>query len=169
MKLNKKIVASLAATAAVFGSVGANAAPKTGNFDITANVISSCYLETENIDFGSVQVTNPTETVANSSVTVVCSKGVGYNVTLSGGLSTDPTARQMALSTNPDERLNYSILVNDGNTEFNWGTADGQKLVQSDVQNVGGTAKFDIKAVIPGSQFVTPGAYSDTLTATINY
>ena len=169
MKLNKKIVASLAATAAVFGSVGANAETKTGNFDITANVISSCYLETQNIDFGSVQVTNPEDTVANSSVNVVCSKGIGYNVTLSGGLSTDPTARQMALSTNADERLNYSILINDGASEFNWGTADGQKLVQTAVQNVDGTATFAIKAVIPGSQFVTPGAYSDTLTATINY
>ena len=169
MKLNKKIVASLAATVAMFGSVSANAVTKTGNFDILANVISSCYLETQNIDFGSVQVTNPTDTVANSSVKVVCSKGVGYNVTLSGGLSTDPTARQMALSTNPDERLNYSILINDGATEFNWGTDEGQKLVQSGVQNDEGTKTFNIKAVIPGSQFVTPGSYSDTLTATINY
>lgn len=168
MKLNK-IVTALAATAAVFGSVSAQAAVKTGAFDITANVISSCYLVTKNIDFGSVQVTNPTETTANSSMDVVCSKDVGYEVTLSGGVSTDPTARQMSLSTNAAERLNYSISINDGTTEFNWGVAAGQKLVQTAVQNAAGTKTFNIKAVIPGSQFVTPGAYSDTLTATINY
>lgn len=169
MKLNKKIVTALAATVAALGSVGAQAATKTGNFDITANVISSCYLETKNLDFGSVQVTNPTETVVTSDVKVVCSKGVGYNVTLSGGVTTDPTARQMSLSTNPAERLNYSVLINDGEKEFNWGTAEGQKLVQTGAQNATGTKVFAIKGVIPGSQFVTPGSYADTLTATINY
>ena len=75
----------------------------------------------------------------------------------------------MALSTNAAERLNYSVLINDGATEFNWGTAEGQKLVQTTAQNADGTKVFNLKAIIPGSQFVTPGSYSDTLTATINY
>jgi len=157
---------TLSATA-TYGSVNCSSGPLTGStsfsFQTTATVVKSCNVSASNLDFGAVGDLN-TAVDGQSSLTLQCSLGTGYTVSLNGGLSgaTDPTARKMTMAT---QSITYG-LYQDSARSTPWGTQANATL--------GGTGTAALRT-IPVYGRVQPqttpgvGSYSDTITVSVTY
>jgi spore coat protein U-like protein len=144
-------------------SMVAQANPATTTFGVSATVLKDCVVSATALGFG-----NYTGALVNASstVTVTCTSGTTYTVGLNQGLATGAlvTTRQMAI-TQPAGALNYSLLTG-SYTGTNWGNTSG-----SWVSGTGNAAPqpLTVYGVIPAGQYVTPGSYTDTITATVTY
>jgi spore coat protein U-like protein len=103
---------------------------------------------------------------ASSTVTVTCTSGTTYTVGLNQGLTTGATVttRQMGI-TQPAGGLNYSLLTT-SYTGANWGNTSGSWV--SGTGN-GAAQALTVYGVLPAAQYVPPGSYTDTITATVTY
>lgn len=160
MKLNRKIVTALAATAAIFGSVGAQAATATATVQVTATILPSCILSTTNIDLGTYNASDASAKTGNGTIKVTCSRSLGYDVKLSAGVSGDENARVLKFGEN---RLNYVLKYN--NSNFN----STNFIQMAGASNTGVETSYTVTAEVAAGQFVPAGVYEDTLTATVNY
>jgi spore coat protein U-like protein len=143
-------------------ALSASAATSTSTFQVTANVQSVCQISGGNLNFGNyagVQVTS------TSTLTVSCTQNQAYDVGLNGGSNSLPvTDRKMS---GPGGAVLAYGLYSDSNYGTNWGNTVGTDTVR---RNGNGNAQtLTIYGRLPGSQLVQPGAYSDTITATITY
>ena len=160
MKVNKKIVASLAATAAIFGSVSAQAATATATVQVTATILPSCILTTADINLGTYNASDATAKTGNGSIKVTCSRSLAYDVKLSAGNSGDKNARKMKFGENA---LSYTLNYNSAN--FN----DTNFIQMAGASNTGVEVNYPLVVSVPAGQFVPAGVYEDVLTATVNY
>jgi spore coat protein U-like protein len=142
-------------------STPAFAGTATANIAVSANVATNCTVTAAPLAFGSYTgaVNNYT-----ANLTITCTNTTTYNVGLGVGLASGATVttRQMQ---NGTALLNYTLLTG-SYTGTNWGNTTG-----SWVSGVGtGAAQtLPVYGVIAAGQFVTPGAYTDTIIATVNY
>jgi len=161
-----KYVSSLKASAAIailalaFAS-SASAATASATFQVTANVQAACIISAAALPFGNY---SGTQIDTTTTISVTCTNTTGYNVGLDAGTATGATvtARKM---TNGAQTLNYALFSDSGRTA-NWGNSAGSW--------VGGTGNGSAQTLtvygrLAGSQYPTPGSYTDTITATINY
>lgn len=167
MKLNKKITAAMVTVAALFGSV-AQADTVTGSFKVNTTVASTCVLEVANIAVGDFTAQELGVTTKNGSVSALCSYGVPYTIAFNSASGSN-TAKTMTAG--GADRLNYSLKSNQiGVTEkFEVSTVTGGLLSVSGVQNVGAKITFPLEVSIANNQYIAPGAYKDTITATLTY
>lgn len=163
----KKAIFSYALTAAGVLALGiaptvANAATNTTTFTVSANVQSTCAISVPALPFG-----NYTGSQLNVStpVTVTCTNTTPYNVGLDAGATTGATTttRQML---NGTTKLNYILFQDSGQTK-NWGNTNGTDTVAG--TGSGAAQTLTIYGRIPAGQYVTPLAFTDTVTATITY
>ena len=137
--------------------------PATATFTVSATVLKDCVVSATALGFG-----NYTGALVNASstVTVTCTSGTTYTVGLNQGLATGATvtARQMAI-TQPAGALNYSLLTG-SYTGTNWGNTTGSWVSGS---GTGVAQPLTVYGVIPAGQYVAPGTYTDTITATVTY
>jgi spore coat protein U-like protein len=149
----------LASTLAV-----AQADPATTTFGVSATVLKDCIVSATSLAFG-----NYTGAVNNSTstVTVTCTNTTTYTVGLSAGLATGATVttRQMAI-TQPAGALNYALYSDSGRSS-NWGNTSATNWVSG--TGNGAAQPLTVYGQIPANQYVTPGAYTDTITATVTY
>jgi spore coat protein U-like protein len=101
---------------------------------------------------------------ATSTVSVTCTNTTPYNVGLDPGLSTGATVTTRKMQ-NGANLLAYGLYSDSGHST-NWGNTAGSW--------VAGTGNGSLQAItvygqVAAAQFVNPGAYSDTITATVNY
>lgn len=160
MKLNKKIVTAMAATAALFGSVSAQAATATATVQVTATILPSCVLTTADINIPTYNASAGTAATANGSIKVTCSRSLAYDVKLNAGASGNENARVLKNGVNS---LNYVISYNGAN--FN----STNFISMAGASNTGVETTYPVKVDIPVGQFVPAGTYEDTLTATVSY
>jgi spore coat protein U-like protein len=158
-------VCTLALGAAAFG-VNSYAATATGNFDVTATVTASCTVSGTTLAFGSFDVLGAA--VHNTStLTATCTNGsawtIGLGVGTNGGGSV--TTRKM-VHTDGVTKLNYGLYTDNAwstnwdNVTPNWGTGTGTGVAQT----------LTVYGEIPSGQTsAKAGAYTDTVTATINF
>jgi len=143
-------------------SVTSSAGTQTGTFSVTATVSPYCTISATSLAFGTY--TGVLKNV-NSTVNVTCTNTTPYNVGLNAGTSTGATVktRKMTQSSNT---LSYSLFSNSGLTT-GWGNTVG-------TDTLAGTGSGSLQALtvygqIPAGQYVVPGSYADTITATITY
>ena len=143
-------------------SMGAMAATATSTFQVTANVQATCQISSTTLNFGNYSGAELTNT---STITVNCTQNQGYNIGLNGGSNSLPvTGRKM---TGPGGTvLNYA-LYRDNNHTTNWGNTVGTDTQQGN--GSGANQTLTVYGKLAANQLVTPGAYSDTITATITY
>ena len=157
---------TLAATA-TYGSSTCTSGSLTGStafsFAASASVPKSCNVSAGNLDFGAVGDLN-TAVDGQSTLSVQCSRGIGYTVALNGGLSgaSDPTARTM---TTGGQAVTYGLYQNNGRTTP-WGTQASATL--------GGTGNAATQAIpvygrVPVQATPPVGTYSDTVVVSITY
>lgn len=101
---------------------------------------------------------------ATATVTVTCTNTTPYTVALDGGVGVGHSETARSLTGPAGALLNY-VLTSDAGHSVNWGTTAGA---------VSGTGTGSAQPItIYGQealgQYVAPGAYADTITATVNY
>jgi spore coat protein U-like protein len=141
----------------------AQANPATTTFNVTATVLKDCTVSATGLSFG-----NYTGAALNatSAVTVTCTSGTTYTLGLNQGLTTGATVttRQMGI-TQPAGGLNYSLLSGSA-TGPNWGNTSGSWVSGT---GTGAGQALTVYGSIAAGQFVPPGSYTDTITATVTY
>jgi spore coat protein U-like protein len=147
---------------AAFASDPAHAATATASFTITATVQATCLISATSMAFGTYTGALAETT---STISITCTNTTPYNVGLSVGLGAGATvaARKMTSGAN---LLTYALYRDAARTQI-WGTT-----VSTDTRAGTGNGVLQPLTVygrLYAGQFVTPGAYSDTIIATVTY
>ena len=165
--MKKTIVSYALAAAGVLAlglatNVAGAATTLTTTFAVTANVQATCLISAAPLAFG-----NYTGVVnnASSSVTITCTNTTPYNVGLDAGTATGATVANRSL-VNGGVKLNYKLTKDSGYTT-NWGNTVGTDTATG--TGSGSAQAITVYGQIPAAQYVTPGAYSDTITASVIY
>jgi spore coat protein U-like protein len=131
-------------------------------FTVQVNSLGDCNISTTPLDFGTLENLATVIDAANT-ISVTCSRGVQYGVSLSNGTSgaTNPAARMMKSTTTPDT-VTYGIYTNAART-IPWGvnaftgTGDGRSRT------------FTGYGRIPAQTTPAPATYSDNIVVTVTY
>ena len=145
----------------------AQAATKTTNLKVSANVAANCTVSAANLKFGNYRGTAALK--STSDVSVTCTNGLPYTVALSAGSSTDYTVRKLASGLNS---LEYNLYVDLANSAV-WGDGSGGTQTVADTGAGMATARtHTVFGTLPNSaanQLAPVGAYSDTIVVSVVY
>jgi spore coat protein U-like protein len=156
------------AAAAILGCLALGLAPTsavaatvTTTFAVTATVQATCLVSATGMAFGTYTGVLATST---SAVSVTCTNTTPYTVGLDAGTATGATVttRKMA---NGAQLLSYALFSDSLHTT-NWGNTTGSWV--SGIGN-GSVQPLTVYGQVAAGQYVTPGAYLDTITATVTY
>jgi spore coat protein U-like protein len=167
MKLSTAIkstapVAVLGLLALVLAPTPAAATTATTTFAVSATVQATCSVTATAMAFGTYSSTAASN--SSSTVSVSCTNTTPYTIGLDAGLTAGATVttRQMK---NGSALLNYALYSDSGRTT-NWGNSTGSWV--SGTGN-GAAQALTVYGQVATGQYVTPGSYSDTITATVTY
>lgn len=163
MKSAKTLLSTL--SAAVLGiallclaAAPAQAATATATFAVTATVQATCSVSATALAFGTYI---PTAASANTAtVTVTCTNSTPYTLGLNAGLGTGATVTNR-LMMNGAVLLGYGLFTDAAHTT-NFATL-------ASTNGTGSAVVTTVYGQIPAGSYVTPGSYSDTITATVTY
>ena len=146
---------------ALFASqLSAQAASGSANFDVSIQVNATCAISASNMSFGSITTGTTSNNDATSSLTVNCSNGTPYTISLGNGNNYSGGRRM----TNGTTNINY-YLYSDSSRSTQWNSTSTQTGTGS-----GNDQTLTIYGRIPSGQSVPyVGAYNDTIIATISY
>lgn len=164
--IRKSLPFVLAAMVAL-SPTNAISATTTDTFQVTATVLGSCSVSATDLAFGNYTPTSGTALDQTSTVSVTCTTGTTYDVGLNEGLNPGVggvTARRMVYDTN--KFLAYALYSDIGRIT-NWGNTPPTDTVAG----TGNGAAQDITVYgrVAINQYVTAGAYADTITVTVTY
>jgi len=169
MKLFNSLKLSLAAAALAIITLGLASTPAsatttvTTTFGVSATVQSTCLISATALAFGTY--TGVVDT-ATSQVSITCTNTTPYNVALSPGLATGATVTTRKMAGPSSSVLSYSLFSNSGMTT-NWGQTTGTDTVTGTGNGV--SQGITVYGQIPAGQYVNPGSYADTITASVIY
>jgi spore coat protein U-like protein len=111
---------------------------------------------------------NYTGTAANatSAVSVTCTNATPYTVGLSAGAASGATVSARKMTGPASGLLSYS-LFSDPSRTLNWGQTVGSDTLTG--TGNGAIQALTVYGQTPAGQYVSPGSYTDTITATITY
>jgi spore coat protein U-like protein len=168
IRIPAALAAALLFAAPAFASPGS---PKTKTFTVSADVTANCTIGATDLNFGSYDPVVANKTTAldvNTSVTVLCTKGsTGVTVGLDTGIHAAGGNRFMSNGTDGLQYELYSDSV--GGTV--WANS-GSGLVTWPVFGpigAGAGVPHTVYGRVPAGQDVSVGAYTDTVTATVNF
>lgn len=164
MKMQSKLLAALL----LLSASTTHAATATGNLSVTATVSGTCTLTTSPVAFGTYDPASGTDDTATGTVTVTCTNGTGYTVSLDAGANEetpgDVSTRRMLAAAS--QYLPYQLYQDSGHTTV-WGDSGGAILTG---QTGDGTAQpISVYGLITAGQYVPAGSYTDTVVVTITY
>lgn len=140
--------------------------PTTTSFNVRATVDRTCAVTATAIDFGS-RTTLATALNAQGNLSVTCTNGLPYSVSLGNGLwGTAPGNRLMRLQgTTTGPTIAYALYQNSGRTTL-WGSAAGQTLAGT---GSGATQSVPVYARLESQTTPQAGTYTDTVVVTLTY
>jgi spore coat protein U-like protein len=139
------------------------AATANTTFQITATVSATCLISATNLAFGTY---SGTAVNATSTVTVTCTNTTPYNVGLDAGTSTGANVNGRKMTGPGSATLGYSLYQDSAHTTI-WGNTVGTNTEAG--TGSGSAQALTVYGQLPAGQFVAPGSYTDTITATITY
>ncbi|KRA56679.1 hypothetical protein ASD79_16590 [Caulobacter sp. Root655] len=144
-------------------TVGSTVTPAL--FTFSATLVPDCQVTAGNVDFGTSGVLSAAKD-AQGSLGVTCTSGSPYSVGLNNGLTgTGPTLRKMKKGA---ETVTYGLYKNAARDQP-WGDlAQGAGFVWSG-SGTGGSQPFTVYGRAPAQTTPSPGAYADTVVATVTY
>lgn len=151
------------ALAALLAAGATRAASDSTTFTVTATVVKTCRISADTtVPVGTYDPFATVEATSGAGkVTVKCTKGGAYTLTLDKGSNEGGTgARRM---TDGTEFLNYELYSDVGGT-----TAWSAPVTVNKAKGMAGDDHVVVAKVAVG-QDVSVGAYSDTVTATIDF
>lgn len=138
------------------------AATATGTVAITATVQATCVMSATPLSFG---VYTGVALTGTSTITMTCSNTTPYSVGISAGAASGATVTTRAM-TSGAVTLAYALYSNTTRT-LNWGTTTGTDTVAG--TGTGVAQPLTVYGSVAAGQFITPGSYTDTVTATVTY
>ena len=149
-------------TAVMVLAPAAQAATSTATILVSATVLSLCTITAAPLAFGNYTAASLN---ATTTVSVTCTVGTPYNVGLDAGTGSGATTtvRKMTLNTGT---LSYA-LYSDAARSVAWGNTVGSNTVAGTGNGL--VQALTVYGQVPANQVVAPGAYLDTVTATITY
>ncbi|HUB48625.1 MAG TPA: spore coat U domain-containing protein [Acetobacteraceae bacterium] len=132
-------------------------------FQVTATVLSTCLISASNLGFGNYSGAAATGT---ATITVTCTNTSPYNVGLNAGTASGATVTSRKMVGPGGATLAYQ-LTQDSAHVVNWGQTVGTDTVAG--TGNGSAQTLTVYGQVAAGQYVAPGAYSDTITATITY
>ncbi len=149
--------ATLIALHGVAGSV-----TTTSTLLVTATVSAACVVSTTPVAFGVYNPTAGTVLDGSGKVSVLCTNGTNYSVSLDGGGQADVLGRAMS---NGADFLQYQ-LYSDAARVAVWGTTGGELV---NATGTGLLVDHTVYGRVAASQNVTQGSYTDTVNVTVTY
>jgi spore coat protein U-like protein len=166
MKRLPKILVAVAVVGAVVvaGDSKVMAATSTGTIAVSATVVKNCVLSNGAIAFGNYDTLSGTniDVTSGATVTVSCTKGVAYSVSLDLGANVTGTTRRM--KDPAGDFLNYEIYSDSARTTV-WNATN---LVSGSAAS---KAAITLTAYgrLPAGQDVPVGVYADTVNSTVTF
>lgn len=143
------------------GSLGASG--MTFPFVASATVVNNCNISASNLNFGPASLLTSGLT-ATSSVSVACTNGDAYLISLNGGGSGNVAARSMARQGGGGS-VGYQLYLDPAHsTPWGDGTSGTSRASGT---GTGLTQAVTVYGQVPAQTTPMPGNYSDTITATI--
>jgi len=160
-----RILALPALLAGLSGAAFA-AGSTSSQFNVTATVMSACTLAATDLAFGNYSASAATPTDVSNNLTLTCTSGLPYTISLDGGTtSANVAARNM--TDGASHSLKYFLYTTAARTTL-WGDGTVGTSTLAGTGN-GASQSLSVYGRIPGAQFVAAGAYSDRITVTVNY
>jgi spore coat protein U domain-containing protein, fimbrial subunit CupE1/2/3/6 len=139
------------------------AATATTTFQVTATVQATCLISATNLAFGTYTGVQVAQT---STISVTCTNTTPYNVGLNPGTASGATVTTRKMTGPGGALLAYALYQDAGHT-INWGQTVG---TDTEAGTGNGSAQaLTVYGLLTAGQYVTPGAYVDTITATVTY
>ena len=166
-------VASAAVAIATITAFAAPALAATAqsNFNVTASVTNNCTITSTTLAFGAYDPVSANATIAldaAGSVDVACTKGAAPTIGLNAGNnSASASGTTRAMSNGAGDFLSYEIFQNGGRTTV-WGNSGAGLLTTAPAPSKAARS-FPTFGRIPAGQDAASGAYTDTVTATVNF
>jgi len=140
----------------------ASAATTDGSIAVSASVQATCVITATPLAFGTY---TGIQTDNTATVTITCTKTTPYTVGLNAGLGTGATITARSM-TGAGVALNYGLFT-DTNRTNNWGNTATTNWAAGTA--TGTSQALTVYGRVAAGQFVAPGAYTDTVTATVTY
>lgn len=139
-------------------STSAFAATATASMAVSATVQATCAVTATAMTFGTytAAVSNTTSTVS-----VTCTNTTPYTVALNAGSASGATVTNRSM-TGPGSALLGYALYSDAARSVNFVTT-------ASITGNGAAQPITVYGQIPAAEYVAPGAYTDTITATVSY
>jgi spore coat protein U-like protein len=151
------------ALAILCSPAASSAATASATFNVTAAVVPTCLVSASTVAFGSY---NGAQVDANGSVNVTCTNLAPYSVELDTGTGSSATIAVRKMTGPAGQTLTYG-LYHDASRATVWGGLAGLQAATG-VGN-GAAQTLTVYGRVFGAQVPAAGAYSDTITVTVNY
>lgn len=161
-----KVLGFTAAIVAFSAPLAANAVTATTTFPVNATVVKACIVTANPLNFGSYDPTAATNLDGTTTLSVLCTIGTSYTVGLNAGTASGATVTTRKM-TNGANTLSYALYQDTGRTT-NWGNTPATDTPAATTAPIGATS-FTVYGRVPSGQNVPIGAYTDTITVTVNY
>lgn len=151
---------SMAVLATLLTLEPAAAETKTSSFDARVDVSATCSLGASDLRFPAVTTGNLTNVDASTSLSVTCSSGTPYQISMSEGANFNST-RRLAWGSS---FISYGVF-SDSSRSQSW-------MGATVVAGTGSGAAQQIPVygrIFSGQSVPTTGSYADTIVATISY
>jgi spore coat protein U-like protein len=136
----------------------AAAATATAPIAVTATVQATCIVSTTAMSFGTY---TGTVLPSTSTVTVQCTNTTPYTLGLNAGVASGATVTNRSMTGPGSALLNYGLYTDSGHAT-NFATL-------ASTNGTGSPIVTTIYGQVAAGQYVAPGAYTDTITATVTY
>jgi spore coat protein U-like protein len=177
MKRFRLIALAVSAALGVFGLASrhaAVAATQTSTFQVQATVVSSCTIATTGINFTNydpVVANHTTPLDANGTVTVACTSGAATTIGMNQGANQAATSTaalpKRQIASGATNRVSYDLYQDTLHTTT-WGdVGTGAAMTYNSTSMAAQT--FNVYGRMAAGQDVATGAYTDTVTATIQF
>ena len=161
-----KVALIVAACAIAAFPSAASAGTTSGTMAVSATVLESCTVVATPMLFGNV---SPGSSNIDTSATLnlVCTPNADYDILLNGGANASSGQRRL-VNVGASEYIPYNLYM-DSNRSQAWGNSVGTDT-KAGVASALGTASYQVYGRIPSTAApVSAGAYTDTVTVTVNF
>ena len=148
----------------------AQAATATGNFQVSATVVSACTVSAATLNFGSSidPTTSAVPVDATTSMSVTCTNTTPYTVALNAGANAGGASNFSARAMkNGTHALGYQLYA-DALRSTVWGDGTNTSSTLPGV-GIGSSQSVTLYGRLPSLTGAVPGTYTDTVTVTVTY
>lgn len=151
----------------IMGAIGlgqfAGAATAPSNIAVSATVQATCTNTATPLAFG---IYTGVQSDSTATITVTCTNTTPYTVALNAGTAPTATVTTRRMTGAIGVFLAYALFSDTGRTT-NWGSTVGTDTIAG--TGTGAGQALTIYGRVAAAQFPAPGAYADTIIATVTY